>query len=100
MFAYAIVHDGVHVSAELSNEVKATVRKVIGPFAQPDHVVVIPALPTTRSGKTMRRLLRKIACGETESLGDVSTLADTTVVDKIIAAVAAHMKAATHSKRS
>ena len=59
----------------------------VGPFARPDHVLQVPVLPKTRSGKIMRRLLRKIACGDTTDLGDVSTMTDTSVVDKLILAV-------------
>ena len=61
----------------------------IGPFAKPDKVVIVPGLPKTRSGKVMRRILRKTAAGEEDQLGDVSTLADPAVVEKIISAVVA-----------
>mgnify|MGYP001106158442 FL=1 len=69
------------------------VRKHIGPFATPDHIVVVPGLPKTRSGKIMRRLLRKIATGFTDpaDLGDISTLAEPQVVEEIIAAVFAQV---------
>ena len=60
------------------------VRKSIGPFAAPKAVFVVPDLPKTRSGKIMRRILRKILSGEEDGLGDVSTLSDPSVVDKII----------------
>ena len=56
------------------------VRKEIGAFAVPDDVCIIAGLPKTRSGKIMRRILRKIACNETDSLGDISTLAEPAVV--------------------
>jgi acetyl-CoA synthetase len=62
------------------------VRKEIGPFAAPERVFIVEALPKTRSGKVMRRILRKIACGKTD-FGDVSTLADPSVVEKLVAAV-------------
>jgi len=60
------------------------VRKSIGPFAAPKAIYVIPDLPKTRSGKIMRRILRKILSGEEDQLGDISTLSDPSVVDKII----------------
>lgn len=62
------------------------IRKEIGPFAAPERVFIVDALPKTRSGKVMRRILRKIACGKTD-FGDVSTLADPSVVEKLVAAV-------------
>ena len=55
------------------------VRSEIGPFAAPDNIYVSPSLPMTRSGKIMRRILRKIVCGETDTLGDTSTLADPSI---------------------
>ena len=71
---------------ELAGMLKEQVRQVIGPIATPDRVVVAPGLPKTRSGKIMRRILRKIAEGHTGDLGDVTTLADPSVVDKLVAA--------------
>jgi len=65
-------------------ELTAWVRKEIGPFAKPDFIQFTPALPKTRSGKIMRRILRKIAEGTHDSLGDISTLADPDVVDSLI----------------
>ena len=59
-------------------------RKVIGPFAAPKRIFVVGDLPKTRSGKIMRRILRKIAANEVEGLGDTSTLADPTVVEELI----------------
>jgi acetyl-CoA synthetase len=58
----------------------------MGAIASPDRIVIAPGLPKTRSGKIMRRILRKIAAGETEDLGDVTTLADPAVVDKLLEA--------------
>ena len=75
--------------APLLKDLKMSVRSGIGPFAQPDKIVIVPGLPKTRSGKIMRRILRKVAAGEEDQLGDVSTLADPSVVPKIIAAVKA-----------
>lgn len=68
----------------MAGALKQQVRQVIGPVATPDVVLVVPGLPKTRSGKIMRRILRKIAAGEDKGLGDVSTLADPSVVEKLI----------------
>jgi acetyl-CoA synthetase len=69
----------------LTAELRNWVRKEIGPIASPDHLHFTPALPKTRSGKIMRRILRKIAENEFGSLGDTSTLADPGVVETLIA---------------
>jgi acetyl-CoA synthetase len=71
-------------SPELIAELRTQVRSQIGPFASPDILWVVPSLPMTRSGKIMRRILRKIVAGETDSLGDTSTLADPSIVDVLI----------------
>jgi acetyl-CoA synthetase len=71
-------------SDELRKELVAWVRKEIGPIASPDAIQFAPGLPKTRSGKIMRRILRKIAENEFGALGDTSTLADPTVVDDLI----------------
>ncbi|WP_432460222.1 MULTISPECIES: acetate--CoA ligase [unclassified Agarivorans] len=84
IYAYITLMAGEEPSAELHKEVKAWVRKEIGPIATPDILHWAEALPKTRSGKIMRRILRKIATNETDSLGDTSTLADPSVVDKLI----------------
>jgi len=84
VFAYCILGAGVEESAELEKELKMQVRKVIGPFAQPQEVLIVPGVPKTRSGKIMRRILRKIACSEYDRIGDVTTLADSEVVKAII----------------
>ena len=68
------------------------VRKSIGPFAAPKAIFIVDDLPKTRSGKIMRRILRKILSGEEDSLGDTSTLSDPSVVDKIIEIVKSHKK--------
>ena len=68
----------------LLNELKKHVRKEIGPIATPDVIHFAPMLPKTRSGKIMRRILRKIATDEHDSLGDISTLADPSVVADLI----------------
>jgi acetyl-CoA synthetase len=69
---------------ELVGMLKEQVRQAIGPIATPDRILVTPGLPKTRSGKIMRRILRKIAAGDTEDLGDISTLADPSVVEKLL----------------
>ncbi|MEO5587707.1 MAG: AMP-binding protein, partial [Novosphingobium sp.] len=85
---YAYVTPNVHVEADeaLRAELVKWVRAEIGPIATPDAIQFAPALPKTRSGKIMRRILRKIAEGDVGTLGDTSTLADPTVVDSLIAA--------------
>jgi len=75
--------------AALAKELMLQVRKVIGPFAAPKKVILVPDLPKTRSGKIMRRIMRKIAAGEGDQLGDLSTLAEPGVVDAIKQKVAA-----------
>ena len=71
--------------AKLTDELVELVRKEIGPIAKPDVIQLAPGLPKTRSGKIMRRILRKIAAGEVDDLGDTSTLADPAVVDDLVA---------------
>jgi len=73
----------------LIKELRNAVRNTIGPFATSNIICATPGLPLTRSGKTMRRILRKIASGETDALGDTSTLADPTIVDVLIEKMAA-----------
>jgi acetyl-CoA synthetase len=68
----------------LKNEIRVTVSNIIGPIAKPDKIQIVPGLPKTRSGKIMRRILRKIANGERDNFGDISTLLDPEVVEKII----------------
>ena len=74
----------IQLSDELKKELIAHVRKEIGPIAAPDKIQFAPGLPKTRSGKIMRRILRKIAENQTEQIGDVSTLADPGVVDSLV----------------
>lgn len=85
--AFATLVEGVEESEELLQELVKEVRAGIGPFASPDAIFVTPLLPMTRSGKIMRRVLRKIVAGEADELGDISTLADPSVVDALIAQV-------------
>jgi acetyl-CoA synthetase len=75
---------GEQPSEELRKELVAWVRKEIGPIASPDLIQFAPGLPKTRSGKIMRRILRKIADDDYGNLGDVSTLADPSVVDDLV----------------
>ncbi|OYQ31330.1 acetate--CoA ligase [Sandarakinorhabdus cyanobacteriorum] len=84
IYAYVTLNAGVEASDALAAALKATVRAEIGGIAVPDHIHLTPALPKTRSGKIMRRILRKIAENEFGALGDTSTLADPTVVDALI----------------
>ena len=85
IYCYVTLNVGEEADEALAGELKALVRKEIGPIATPDHLHFTPALPKTRSGKIMRRILRKIAENEFGSLGDTSTLADPSVVDALIA---------------
>lgn len=85
IYAYVTPMSGVETSDELKQELVELVRKEIGPFANPDIIQWAPGLPKTRSGKIMRRILRKVAENEIDNLGDTSTLADPSVVDDIIA---------------
>tara|TARA_B100000686_G_scaffold261836_1_gene274947 strand:+ start:3531 stop:5510 length:1980 start_codon:yes stop_codon:yes gene_type:complete len=83
IYAYVSVMAGVDESDDLKKKLVNFVRKEIGPIAAPDVIHWTPALPKTRSGKIMRRILRKIAANEAEQLGDISTLADPSVVEKL-----------------
>jgi len=85
IYAFVSLKAGVDYEDEaISKELNSTVRDVIGPIASPDHIQITPSLPKTRSGKIMRRILRKIAENNFGDLGDTSTLADPTVVDDLI----------------
>ena len=84
IYAYVTLNAGEEYTDELRAELKKQVRTVIGPIAQPDVIHWAPGLPKTRSGKIMRRILRKIATDETDTIGDTSTLADPAVVDSLI----------------
>ncbi|MBA4174541.1 MAG: acetate--CoA ligase, partial [Hyphomicrobium sp.] len=85
IYCYVTLNAGEQGSDDVKKELVATVRKIIGPTASPDWIQFSPGLPKTRSGKIMRRILRKIAEDEFSNLGDTSTLADPTVVDDLIA---------------
>jgi acetyl-CoA synthetase len=84
IYAYVTLKAGIDPTEVLKRELVAWVRKEIGPIATPDAIQWAPGLPKTRSGKIMRRILRKIAANETEGLGDTSTLADPGVVQELI----------------
>ncbi|EGG23698.1 acetyl-CoA synthetase [Cavenderia fasciculata] len=96
ILAFCTLKQGYDESDEIIASLKIEVRKIIGPFATPDVIIITPSLPKTRSGKIMRRILRKIACHESspEQLGDISTLAEPEVVpyliDKVGAALPKH----------
>ena len=84
IFAYVIIKSDLKESDDLVKQLRQTVREQIGPIATPDHILIAPGLPKTRSGKIMRRILRKIASLEIKELGDTSTLADPSVIDTLI----------------
>jgi len=83
IYAYVICYDKPHEEENLRKEIRDMVSKIIGPIAKPDKIQFVSGLPKTRSGKIMRRILRKVAEGETGNLGDTSTLTDPAVVDEI-----------------
>jgi acetyl-CoA synthetase len=84
IYAFVTLKAGVAASEALNTELKAWVGKEIGPIAKPDVIQFAPGLPKTRSGKIMRRILRKIAEGDTSNLGDTTTLADPSVVADLV----------------
>ncbi|MDH5475227.1 MAG: acetate--CoA ligase [Cyclobacteriaceae bacterium] len=84
IYAYAICNMEGRTEENLINEIRETVSKIIGPIAKPDKVQIVSGLPKTRSGKIMRRILRKVASKEISNLGDTSTLLNPEVVDEII----------------
>ena len=83
IYAY-VIYNGTHGDEQMiRKDISATVSRIIGPIAKPDKIQLVSGLPKTRSGKIMRRILRKIAEGDIENLGDVSTLLDPAVVNEI-----------------
>ena len=83
IYAY-VIFEGIHENEELTKkDIAQTVSRIIGPIAKPDIIQFVKGLPKTRSGKIMRRILRKIAEGDLNNLGDTSTLLDPGVVDDI-----------------
>lgn len=89
---FVTLTEGVPENDDLIKELRNQVRTSIGPFATPDMIVLTASLPMTRSGKIMRRILRKVAAGELDTLGDTTTLADPSVVDVLISKVEALKK--------
>jgi acetyl-CoA synthetase len=83
IYAFVITEKNTHEDERAKNDILETVARVIGPIAKPDKIQFVNGLPKTRSGKIMRRILRKIAEGETENLGDTTTLLDPSIVDEI-----------------
>ena len=84
IYAFVTLMTGITANSSIEDDIRGTVRKEIGPHAKPDKIQFTPALPKTRSGKIMRRILRKIAEGDLEKMGDTSTLADPSVVDSLV----------------
>jgi len=84
IYVYVTLKDGFKPTDELKKILTGHVRSVIGPIATPDKMQFAPGLPKTRSGKIMRRILRKIAHGQMDELGDTSTLADPSVVENLV----------------
>ena len=84
LYCYVSLKVGVVSSENLVLDLKKTIREKIGPIATPDFIHITAGLPKTRSGKIMRRILRKIASNDFENLGDTSTLADPSVVDNLV----------------
>ena len=84
VYAFVTLMAGIEAGENTLNEIKLKVREMIGPHASPDKIQFTPALPKTRSGKIMRRILRKIAEGDTKNMGDISTLADPNVVENLL----------------
>ena len=83
IYAYVIMDNATHDPSQIKKDISATVTKIIGAIARPDKIQIVSGLPKTRSGKIMRRILRKIAEGDVSNLGDTSTLLDPAVVEKI-----------------
>jgi acetyl-CoA synthetase len=84
IYAYVTLNAGIQPTDELRKTLVLWVRHEIGPFAAPDIIQWAPGLPKTRSGKIMRRILRKVAEGDISNLGDTTTLADPSVVDDLV----------------
>jgi acetyl-CoA synthetase len=83
VYAFVICYEKPGNEEKLRTEIRDTVTKIIGPIAKPDKIQFVSGLPKTRSGKIMRRILRKVAEGDMANLGDTSTLLDPTVVEEI-----------------
>ena len=85
LYAYVILYNDVDPSEELEKQIKDLVSQTLGPIAKPEKIQFVSGLPKTRSGKIMRRILRKIASKDTDNLGDTSTLLNPEIVDEIMA---------------
>ena len=83
LMAYVILYEATNDPELLIQEIRTLISNTIGPIAKPDRVLIVSGLPKTRSGKIMRRILRKLASNETDQLGDVSTLLNPDIVDEI-----------------
>lgn len=83
LFAFIILKRGAHAGISFASDLLQLIRRDVGSFAQPEKMVIVPGLPKTRSGKIMRRILRKIATGKIEDIGDTSTLSEPRIVNKI-----------------
>jgi len=84
IYAYVTLKDGYAYDTKTEKRLKTVVRNEIGPFAAPDFVQLAPGLPKTRSGKIMRRILRKVAANQVDEMGDTSTLAEPAVVEDLV----------------
>lgn len=89
MYAFCVLREGYESSGEVRHSLSAQVVKEVGAFARPEAVILCAALPKTRSGKVMRRLLRKIAERQFDELGDLTTLENPSLLEQIIEAVKA-----------
>src|SRR5439155_4575744 len=83
IYAFVILQHDRKDEDQLKKEINETINKNMGPIARPDKIQIVKGLPKTRSGKIMRRILRKIAEGETDNLGDTTTLLDPAIVEEI-----------------
>ena len=84
IYAFVICNDTLHSKDNIAQDINATLTQAIGPIAKADKIQIVSGLPKTRSGKIMRRILRKIAEGELQNLGDTTTLLDPNVVEAIL----------------
>jgi acetyl-CoA synthetase len=83
VYAFVVCYPGIQQDEKLRSEIRETVSRIIGPIAKPDKIQFVSGLPKTRSGKIMRRILRKVAEGDTTNLGDTTTLLDPQIVEEI-----------------
>ena len=83
LYAFVILKGDLK-NDDIESEINRLISKTIGPIAKPEKIQLVPGLPKTRSGKIMRRILRKIACGEKDNFGDISTLLNPEIVEEIV----------------